>query len=85
MSGFWYWLDTLAHKLHLPGFLLGPICDQYDLSLGITREELKRKALVLTPGFAVTSSSSALVGPTLASRTFLSAGCLLLPAVSAVH
>lgn len=40
MSGFWHWLDTLAHKIHLP--FRGWICDQYDMSLGITRDELKR-------------------------------------------
>jgi hypothetical protein len=34
-------LDTFAHHLHIH---CGWLCDLYDLSLGITREELRRKA-----------------------------------------
>ena len=31
------------HRLHLiPGWVLSPVCDRYDLSLGVTRDELHR-------------------------------------------
>lgn len=36
---FWCALDEIAHALHLPGRAW--ICDRFDLSLGVTREELK--------------------------------------------
>ena len=31
---FWMWADTLGHKLRLPCWLMRPICDRYDISLG---------------------------------------------------
>lgn len=33
------------HRIHLlPGWLLSMICDRFDLSLGLTQDELERKA-----------------------------------------
>ena len=33
------------HRLHLlPGWALRPICDRFDLSLGMTWDEIRRKA-----------------------------------------
>ena len=38
------------HRLHLlPGWALNPICDRYDLALGITRDELRRTSPVICP------------------------------------
>jgi hypothetical protein len=34
------WVDTAAHILHLPGRRW--VCDRYDLSLGVTPDELYR-------------------------------------------
>jgi hypothetical protein len=36
----WSVLDTFWHSLGLPG---GWICDRYDLALGLTRDELRRR------------------------------------------
>ena len=43
-SRFWQAIDTAAHKLSLPKPLRRRICDRFDLSLGVTRDELHRKA-----------------------------------------
>src|SRR5215469_4350617 len=38
------------HRIHLlPVCLLNPICDRFDLSLGMTRDELRRKAPAVCP------------------------------------
>jgi hypothetical protein len=43
-SRFWQVIDTAAHKLSLPKPLRRRICDRFDLSLGVTRDELHRTA-----------------------------------------
>ncbi len=42
MGRFWELLDTAAHALRLPW--TGWICDRFDLSLGLTRDEISRTA-----------------------------------------
>ena len=39
---FWQAIDTAAHKLKLPKPIRRRICDRFDLSLGVTRDELRR-------------------------------------------
>lgn len=38
---FWMILDNLVHLLRLPVWLRSRVCDRFDLSLGVTREELR--------------------------------------------
>lgn len=38
----WMFLDGLAHNVMPSGRGIGWLCDRYDLSLGITKAELKR-------------------------------------------
>lgn len=33
-------LDAVGHILHLPRWIMRPICDHYDILLGISREDL---------------------------------------------
>lgn len=37
---FWMVLDNLVHLLRLPRWLRWWVCDRFDLTLGVTREEL---------------------------------------------
>ena len=37
----WWWLDSLAHKLQLPGRHW--ICERFDRSLGLTLDEIRRR------------------------------------------
>ena len=38
----WQAIDTAAHKLKLPKPIRRRICDRYEVSLGVTRDELYR-------------------------------------------
>jgi hypothetical protein len=40
IGGKWGLLDWMAHAVHLPAFVMRPICDRYDIAVGITKEEL---------------------------------------------
>jgi hypothetical protein len=39
-AGWWGVFDTLGHQLHLPRLLMKPICDHYDITLGIPRDDI---------------------------------------------
>lgn len=46
----WAYLDWVAHTLHLPRRVQGWLCDRYDLSLGVSADELHRTAPVEDDG-----------------------------------
>jgi hypothetical protein len=79
------------HRIHLlPGWALRPICDRYDLSLGMTKDELRRTAPAPLPAgwscphLTVTASLPGMLTAPTFSYAGRSCGCEMQPVYATV-